>query len=76
MKDNDLFSINVDKSALGKKRAKLAADRFKMKERGPTPTEDLILKKLRQKNAPEKVAVEAELCDLWATAPLEVSKRE
>lgn len=55
MADDDLFAINKDKTGLGKKRAKLAADRFKRRDRGETPTEDLILKKLRLKNAPVKI---------------------
>jgi hypothetical protein len=76
MADDDLFAINKDKTGLGKKRAKLAADRFKRRDRGETPTEDLILKKLRLKNAPIKIEKAPELIDLWATAPLEVSKRE
>lgn len=69
MADQDLFTINVDKSGLSQKREKLAADRFKEKDRSlaKSATEQAILKKLRQKQAPHKKQEVAELEDLWAT---------
>jgi len=54
----------------------LAADRFKERDGSlaKSPTEQLILKKLRQKNPPVKVVKPVELVDLWAT-PVEVKSK-
>lgn len=53
MADKDLFSVNVNKEGLGKKRAKLAKDRFEQKDVNghlKSKVEELLLKRLRAKN--------------------------
>ena len=54
--DSDLFTVNINKEGLKKKREKLAADRFKEKEseRHKSKTEQAILKKLALKGPPSK----------------------
>jgi len=54
----------------------LAADRFKERDcsLAKSPTEQLILKKLRQKNPAVVVVKPVELVDLWAT-PVEVKSK-
>ena len=54
--DSELFTLNVNKEGLQKKREKLAADRFREKEKGShkSKTETALLKKLALKNPPQK----------------------
>ena len=68
--DADLFTVNVNKEGLKKKREKLAADRFKEKEDGhyKSKTEQAILKKLALKKPPQKQNIKPvdPYADLWA----------
>ena len=69
--DADLFTVNVNKDGLQKKREKLAADRFKEKEGGhwKSKTEQAILKKLALKKPPQKQNIKPvdPYADIWAT---------
>lgn len=69
--DADLFTVNVNKDGLKKKREKLAADRFKEKEGGhwKSKTEQAILKKLALKKPPQKQNIKPvdPYADIWAT---------
>ena len=50
IKDVDLFAVNVQKGlGVKRQREKLAAARFKAKERSRGPTEETLLKKLAKK---------------------------
>ena len=68
--DSQLFTLNVNKDGLKKKREKLAADRFREKDKGShkSPTETAILKKLALKNPPQKQNIKPidPFMDLWA----------
>ena len=78
MPDEDLFTVNINKTGLVQKRQKLAADRFEVKNANghlKSLTEQTILKKLRQKQAPQKKAEQNEFVDLWATPVEEKSKK-
>ena len=69
--DSELFTVNINKDGLKKKREKLAADRFKEKDKGThkSKTETAILKKLALKNPPQKQNIKPidPFEDLWAT---------
>lgn len=69
MKDDELFTTNVAKDGLMEKRQKLAADRFKQKNKDgilKSKTEVALIKKLWKKNPPEPVKKEVEVFDVWA----------
>lgn len=62
-----LFSINANKN--DKKREKLQADRFKQEvQKRTSSTEAFLVKRLREKNPPQKHAdADAEEWDVWGT---------
>lgn len=67
MASSQLFSINANKN--DKKREKLKADRFKENiQKGRSPVEALLVKRLREKNPPEpNKSKDEDYQDVWAT---------
>ena len=77
----DLFAVNVQKGlGVKRQREKLAAARFKAKERSRGPTEETLLKKLAKKQPHSHPAArdydQEMLMDIWGTKTPEVVVKE